>query len=141
MEGADTRRFAEFLDFLDGFVVELNRLSAEGSVVLVEGPRDIRAMRSVGYKGAIASIHSIDKKQSRFVLTASKMVIIMTDLDREGRRLAARYARTFSHRGIAVSLEQRRRLLAASRGVFRHVENLKRFSQILKEVEVQAGRI
>ena len=128
------RRFAEFAEFLRRFVIELNRLGADGWVVLVEGARDVRAMRDVGYKGRIVSIAAA--KGSESSLANSKTVVIMTDLDREGRRLAARYAKALTHRGLAVSLDQRRRLLAASRGVFRHIENLKRFSYLMADVEI-----
>ena len=128
------RKFAEFAEFLKEFVTELNRLGAEGCVVLVEGARDVRAMRDVGYRGGIVSIAAAKVSESR--LANSKTVVIMTDLDREGRRLAARYAKTLTHRGLAVSLDQRRRLLAASRGVFRHIENLKRFSYLVADVEI-----
>ncbi|HLQ21451.1 MAG TPA: toprim domain-containing protein [Nitrososphaerales archaeon] len=128
------RRFAEFAEFLKEFVTELNRLGADGCVVLVEGARDVRAMRDVGYRGGIVSIAAAKGSESR--LANSKTVVIMTDLDREGRRLAARYARALTHRGLEVSLDQRRRLLAASRGVFRHIENLKRFSYLVADVEI-----
>ncbi len=128
------RRFAEFVEFLKEFVTELNRLGADGCVVLVEGARDVRAMRDVGYRGGIVSIAAAKGSESR--LANSKTVVIMTDLDREGGRLAARYAKTLTHRGLAVSLHQRRRLLAASRGVFRHIENLKRFSYLVADVEI-----
>src|SRR5437867_12907628 len=128
------RKFAEFAEFLKEFVTELNRLGADGWVVLVEGARDVSAMRDVGYKGRIVSIAAAKGSESR--LANSKTVVIMTDLDREGRRLAARYAKALTHHGMAVSLDQRRRLLAASRGVFRHIENLKRFSYLAADVEI-----
>ncbi|HLQ03472.1 MAG TPA: toprim domain-containing protein [Nitrososphaerales archaeon] len=140
MERAEERKFAEFTDFLKEFVTELNLLAEEGCVLLVEGARDARAMRDVGYRGIIVSISALRRgPESR--LASSKNVVIMTDLDREGRRLAARYAKSFTHRGLAVSLDQRRRLLAASRGVFRHIENLKRFSHIVTDVEIQDTKI
>lgn len=127
----DDRRFIEFLDFLRDFISELNSLSREGDVLLVEGVRDARAMRGVGYRGPIVTISSISKGDSKSRLAASKRVIILTDLDREGRHLAARYAKSLTHSGLAISLLHRRRLLAASRGIFRHVENLQRFDYLL----------
>ncbi|TLY17009.1 MAG: toprim domain-containing protein, partial [Thaumarchaeota archaeon] len=96
------RKFAEFAEFLKEFVTELNRLGADGWVVLVEGARDVRAMRDVGYRGRIVSIAAAKGSESR--LANSKTVVIMTDLDREGRRLAARYAKALTHRGLVVSL-------------------------------------
>ncbi len=141
MERVAERRFADLIQFLRGFVPELNQLAKEGSVLLVEGVRDARAIRGVGYTGSIVSVSSIKRKKSGSILASSRNVIIMTDLDKEGGRLAAKYAKSFLHRGMAVSLDQRRRLLAASRGVFRHVENLKRFSQVVAEVDFETREI
>ena len=45
-----------------------------------------------------------------------------------GRRLAARYMRFLSQEGVSASLAQRRRFSKASRGVFLHIENLRRFA-------------
>jgi len=141
MERAQEKKFADFVEFLPGFIMELNRLAAEGSVVLVEGARDVRAMRGVGYKGDIVGVSDVTRKESESLLATSKRVIIMTDLDREGGRLAARFAKSFTHRGVSVSLDQRRRLLLASRGVFRHIENLNRFSQLMADAEVPGVKI
>ena len=55
-------------------------------------------------------------------------MMILTDLDSEGRRLAARYMKFLAQEGIPPSLSQRRRLSKASRGVFLHIENLRRFA-------------
>ncbi len=130
-EHESDKKFIQFLDFLNEFVSELNHLSSEGDVLLVEGVRDVKAMRGVGYKGPMVTISSIKNGDSKSRLAASKRVIILTDLDREGRHLAARYAKSLTHGGLAISLLYRRRLLAASRGVFRHIENLQRFSYLL----------
>ncbi len=126
-EQAD-RKFIQFLDFLKEFITELNRLSREGEILLVEGARDARAMHGVGYTGSIVTIASINRGGLKKKLVASKRVIIMTDLDREGRSLAARYAKSLTHSGMAISLLHRKRLLVASKGLFRHIENLKRFA-------------
>ena len=58
----------------------------------------------------------------------------LTDLDEEGRRLAARYADFFTLRGVKPSLTQRRRLLRASHGTFLHMENLVRFAPAVSEI-------
>ena len=127
-EHPSDKKFMQFLDFLREFISELNDLSQEGDVLLVEGTRDAEAMRGVGYRGVMVTISSIRRGNSKARLGASRRVIIMTDLDREGRQLAARYAKSFTHSGLAISLLHRKRLLVASRGVFRHVENLRRFA-------------
>lgn len=129
----DGRRFQRLAEFLPGFVKELNDLSSssEGGAVLVEGRRDVLALRALGYSGPLFSVS---------ILTASlasrqkmrdevRLMVILTDLDSEGRRLASRYVRFLAQEGVKSSLAQRRRLAAASRGVFPQIENLSRFAR------------
>ena len=130
MKQNEQKRLAPFVDFLSDLVSELNTLAAEGWVVLVEGPRDASAMTGLGYRGALITVSSLARSGTQ-ALEKAAGVIIMTDLDREGRQLAARYTRRLSHDGFQTSLLQRKRLLVASRGVFRHVENLSRFANQL----------
>ncbi|HKT21203.1 MAG TPA: hypothetical protein VJR06_01075 [Nitrososphaerales archaeon] len=56
-------------------------------------------------------------------------MIILTDLDREGTLLASKFVKRLTHDGVQISLSERRRLKAASRGVFLHVENLGKFAR------------
>jgi 5S rRNA maturation endonuclease (ribonuclease M5) len=126
----EERRFREFASFLRDLVKELNDLSSEGAAVLVEGKRDATALALLGYSGPIftvAILTSNAASRERLRREVSKMVIL-TDLDSEGRRLASRYLRFLSQEGISPSLAQRRRLSKASRGTFFHVENLRRFA-------------
>jgi len=131
MRKGDLERFNSFVEFLNHFVTELNGLSEEGWVLLVEGRRDVIAMESIGYRGRIVTRGSLAKGGIASLADSSAGVIILTDMDREGRQLAAKYVRSLSHEGLRTSLLQRKRLLAASRGVFRHIENLSRFADFL----------
>jgi len=126
----EERRFRELTSFLSDLVKELNDLSAEGAAVLVEGRRDVAALEGLGYKGPVFTVSILTSSaaaRQKLRKDVTKM-IILTDLDSEGRRLAARYVKFLSHEGIAASLAQRRRLSQASRGVFLHIENLRRFA-------------
>ena len=126
----EERRFREFSSFLSDLVKELNDLSSEGAAVLVEGKRDATAMKELGYTGPLFTVSILTSSAAvrvKLRKNVSKM-IILTDLDTEGRRLAARYVKFLSHEGVEASLAQRRRLSKASRGVFLHIENLRRFA-------------
>ena len=68
-------------------------------------------------------------RNGQAALGGAKRVIILTDLDREGTVLASKFVKTLSHEGVQTSLGERRRLKAASRGVFLHIENLVRFAR------------
>jgi len=120
------RAVEAFGTFVSDFTRDLNHLSDEGWSVLVEGQRDERALRKLGFRGHIASTFSVGKKGVA-AFGNSRKVIILTDLDREGAVLASRYLRILSHEGLRVSLAERRRLKHASKGVFLHIENLSRF--------------
>ncbi|HME19021.1 MAG TPA: hypothetical protein VKF15_04735 [Nitrososphaerales archaeon] len=117
-----------FGGFLTVFVRDLNHRSEDGWALLVEGKRDERALRELGCTGAIATASSFSRAGGR-AFGGSRSVITLTDLDREGGKLAARFVKKLAHEGLAPSLAERRRLQAASRGVFLHIENLSRFAE------------
>ena len=60
----DGRRFQRLEEFLQGFVKELNDLSGEGGAVLVEGKRDVLALRGLGYSGPIFSISTLTSSEA-----------------------------------------------------------------------------
>ncbi len=124
------RKLSEFAGFLQGLVKELNDLAGEGSAVLVEGKRDARALTRLGYSGPLFTVailtSSVAARES--LRESVRQMIILTDLDVEGRRLAARYVKFLAQQGVKPSLAQRKRLSEASRGVFLHIENLGRFA-------------
>lgn len=120
--------FQAFGAFLIDFVRDLNHLSEDGCVLLVEGQRDVRALRKLGYKGHLVSVSTLGRK-GKLALGNLGKVVILTDLDREGGVLAARFTKRLTHEGLRTSLMERRRLKHASHGVFLHIENLSRFAE------------
>ena len=122
------RVYQAFGAFLADFVRDLNHLSEAGWAVLIEGSRDARAMRRLGFRGPMVTVGALGRSGIG-ALADAKKVVIMTDLDREGATLAARFVKTLNHEGVKTSLSERRRLKAASRGVFLHIENLSRFGE------------
>ena len=122
------KQYQAFGEFLTSYVADLNHLADEGWCLLVEGRRDALALRRLGFSGGLTTISSMGSKGISD-LRASRKVVILTDLDREGALLASRYVRKLSHDGLRVSLKERLRLKNASHGVFLHIENLARFAQ------------
>ena len=133
----EERRYARFEEFLRGFVKELNDISQEGGAVLVEGKRDVIALRAIGYAGPVLSVSILTASEAARQRARDEVrkMVVLTDLDAEGRRLASRYVRFLNKEGIPASLAQRRRLSSASRGAFLHIENLRRFAAGEKSAE------
>ncbi len=124
------RHVQEFGFFLQGYMRDLNQRAEEGWAILVEGRRDEKALRLLGYRGRMATVSAFSRRGSR-VFGDSDGVMILTDLDREGGLLAARFMKKLPHVGLAASLAERKRLKSASRGVFLHIENLGRFGETM----------
>jgi len=122
------KTYDEFGEFLGGFVTDLTNLSRDGWSILVEGPRDARALRRLGCVGNVVTISSVVRKGNA-VFNKDRKIVILTDLDREGAVLAARCIKRLTHDGFRTSLRERQRLKNASHGVFLHVENLSRFAR------------
>ena len=129
---AEARRFQRIEEFLPGFVKELNDISSEGGAVLVEGKRDALALRGLGYTGQIFTVSILTSGEAfrQKLRDEFRVVVILTDLDSEGRRLASRYVKFLAQEGVKPSLAQRKRLSEASKGVFLHIENLSRFAPL-----------
>jgi 5S rRNA maturation endonuclease (ribonuclease M5) len=125
------KAYQAFGSFVVDFIRDLNHKSDDGWALLVEGARDERAMRLLGYKGTIITVASHVRKGSR-AFQDHENVVILTDLDREGAALAARFTKSLSRDGLLTSLGERRRLKSASKGVFLHIENLSRFSETIQ---------
>jgi 5S rRNA maturation endonuclease (ribonuclease M5) len=109
----------------------LNQRSEAGWALLVEGKRDENALRGLGYRGVLVTVSSHARMGSRAFGGLGK-VVILTDLDREGGTLAARFMKSLIHEGFQASLAERKRLKSASKGVFLHIENLSRFFETVQ---------
>lgn len=128
-------KHAAFVEFLVSFIEELNELASEESaIVLVEGKRDRKALTDLGYEGKIITKASLVPSRVERSLNGARSVVILTDMDKEGRKLASTYVSYLRPRGIRPHLEQRRRLKRASHGVFLHIENLSRFAPQVPEL-------
>jgi 5S rRNA maturation endonuclease (ribonuclease M5) len=119
--------YQEIGEFIGDFVRDLNHLTEDGWTVLVEGQRDERALEKLGYKGRLVTAASFARKGGA-AFGACRKVVVLTDLDREGSVLASKYVKRLQHDGFRASLRERLRLKVAARGVFLHVENLRRFA-------------
>jgi 5S rRNA maturation endonuclease (ribonuclease M5) len=122
---------ASLTDSLTDFIHKLNKETE--SLVVVEGPRDQRALRTSGFKGEIfmlchhQNIRTLEDRAQRF-----KKIILLLDGDNEGKKLAQRVIRIL---GGKIDLFYRRKLLPASKGRIRHVEELATFAELITQNE------
>lgn len=83
----------------------------EGVPILVEGITDKKALRELGVKGDIFIIKGCGKplvEIAEAISNQSKKVIILTDPDHAGARIAARMASVLEKHGVNPDLRYRR---------------------------------
>lgn len=99
----------------------LGELETLVDVVIVEGPRDLEALRLLGFRGEVSLFSQVGVPDADFMDTASReygSVAILTDFDEEGRKIELALTEGFERRGLRVEKELRyemSRIMAALR--------------------------
>jgi len=107
---------------LKSFVLQLN--SKKDSVVVVEGKRDCKALRKVGYSGKVLEFHKF-KGMIDFTDYAARYenIIILFDRDRKGRYLTGKTIQLLQRR-TNVDLSYKRKLRLITNGKIMFIEQL-----------------
>lgn len=97
-----------------------------GTVVVVEGERDRRAVRRLGLDGPIILVHRgrTLAETAQELSGPARHVIVLTDWDTEGGHFAQRLKEFLGGGVSAIDLEYRRRFARVLRGELAHVEGL-----------------
>jgi len=118
----------EILEQVDELLDELREYAADGTPILVEGSRDVKALRELDVGGHIFKISS--KKtalNSLSDLADYKKVIIMTDFDMTGDELAKFCAKHLQSLGPKPIIDIRKKLKALLRKDVKDIEGLPKF--------------
>jgi 5S rRNA maturation endonuclease (ribonuclease M5) len=103
----------------------LRTLSNQGTAIVVEGVKDITALRGLGLTGPIHSLagHSVVSLADE--LASVKTLLILFDFDRRGEQLARQLATQLEGRGVTLLLKERSQLRRAFCWRVRVIEGLK----------------
>ncbi len=118
------------IEKLRSFVGQLNEEYERGSVVVVEGRRDAKALSSIGFTGNPAVFHNF-KGVTDFVDIhehMGKKIILLLDMDRTGKYLTGRLVSQLQTRRNNVTLFYKHLLARITNGKVRHVEDLTIFA-------------
>jgi 5S rRNA maturation endonuclease (ribonuclease M5) len=116
----------QVLERLRHFVGMLNEESEKGSIIVVEGRRDAKALSSIGFTGHPAVFHNF-KGVADFVDChghEKKKIILLLDMDRTGKYLTHKLLSNLQSRRNNVSLFYKHALAKITNGKVRHVEDL-----------------
>jgi 5S rRNA maturation endonuclease (ribonuclease M5) len=123
LDDAITTRLHEFISML-------NEESENGSIIVVEGKRDVEALARAGFKGNL-TVYNRFKGITDFVDSHSRIrakIILLLDMDRTGKYLTSRIISQLQYRRGHVSLFYKKALARISNGKIRHVEDLSAYA-------------
>ena len=132
------RRIRSTDEALERLTRLLGELEVLVDVVIVEGPRDLKALRQLGFRGVVALFSQVGVPDADFMDAASRehgSVAILTDFDEEGRNIDLALSEGFERRGGRVEKGLRREMgrIMAAIGVYA-IESLDN-NQELSEAE------
>ena len=118
----------EILELKD-FIFELN--SIKDSIVVVEGKKDSKALRKIGYKGKILEFHRFEGIVNFTDSVANyQRLVILFDRDRKGRILTGKTMQLLQRR-TKVDLSFKRKLRKITKGKIMFVEQLACYESFL----------
>jgi len=117
----------------------LGELETMVDVVIVEGPRDLEALRKLGFKGVISLFSQVGVPDADFIDATSRehgSVAILTDFDEEGRKIDLALSEGFERRGLRVEKRLRHEMgrIMAAIGVYA-IESLDNVQELSKAEE------
>ena len=121
---------------LRNFVDRLNTESKKGSVIVVEGKRDVEALTRIGYTGHVMALNRF-KGINNFVdsqCAIDRKIILLLDMDRTGKYLTSKLMKQLQSRGGNVCLFYKKSLARISNGKVRHVEDLISYAPLLSGI-------
>ncbi len=118
----------ERLEFLTAALEDLAEANRTAPVV-VEGDRDVRALRSLGLRGEVVSLNRGAPVFATCEALAARHrdAIVLTDWDHRGGRLARLLREGLAANGVRVNMDLRARLTILCRKDIKDVESLPGF--------------
>ena len=110
-------------DIIEALRELLANISSLTDVVVVEGPRDVEALRRLGYQGELVISSQIGVNDYDLMNQLSiryRRILILTDFDQEGASQSQKFSKILEHEGVIVEQGLRRRVgkLMAGLGVY-----------------------
>ncbi len=125
----------ETIEEIDELLAELREQASNGTPIIVEGTDDVGALKKLGINGKFCKISS-GKSLLNFIenFSSSKEVIIMTDFDRTGDKLAKFCTNHLKRLDIEPIVEIRGKLKSLVRKDVKDVEGLAKFLETQRAV-------
>ncbi|NOR46741.1 MAG: toprim domain-containing protein [Methanosarcinaceae archaeon] len=134
----DISEYRKRLELFEAIIDEIIERTRSGAVIVVEGKRDIIALKKLGILGRIeTSTHQPLLVFAENLAKDTTQIIILTDWDRRGDILADRITTYLVNIGITPDLDIRKRISSLVRREVKDVESLYTYMVKLKKITGQ----
>lgn len=115
----------EVLEEVKKLVENLKLESDEGAVILVEGERDLQSLRELGIKGKIIKYRSVRDLLKWSSENPMAKLIVLTDFDKEGIKIAERVCLALSGRVGSIDTSYMKKLSIVKRFGIHELKDIK----------------
>lgn len=112
-------------EILEELLEHLEKLKQENTLIVVEGYKDKKSLEALGFKRIIPLYRKALFKIVEYIVEKEKRVVILTDLDKTGKRLYSKLKRDLSERGVYIDDRLRNFLFRYTK--LRQIEGLKNY--------------
>jgi 5S rRNA maturation endonuclease (ribonuclease M5) len=108
---------------MDTLIEIIGQINEIVDIVIVEGSRDIIALKRLGYEGNLVSCQHVGVNNYEFITriaNENNSILILTDFDKEGLFLNSLFSRLLEQKNVKIEYGLRRAIgrLTASLGVY-----------------------
>ncbi len=122
------------LEMIEDLLAELHELSGEGSIIVVEGKRDVIALKKLGLHGdfRLATHHPLVNFCEN-ISRSGRKIVILTDWDRRGNILASKLVENLHSLGVSPETRVRQLIISLVQKEIKDVESLPSYVKKLKQ--------
>jgi len=121
----DVEVYRKRLERLEELLSELSEYAEKGSIIVVEGKRDVLSLKKLGIEGhfELATRHPL-LNFSETIARQNRDIVVLTDWDRRGDLLASKLTEYFGNLAINPELQIRHKLKLITQKEIKDVESL-----------------
>jgi len=125
------------IERISDVIAELDDYSSEGVPILVEGTKDEQALRDLGIEGRIIKTRTQGKRMFELAeeLASYERVIVLTDFDQEGEKLAEEITRQLHMWGVQTVM--RKKVRDTISWATRQIEGLNRIKGLREKLNIK----
>ena len=111
------KKYELSLDVLNKIILDLKKELITGSVILVEGKRDVESLAQLGLQQTIIKYSEMGERRCLEYIERNKVqkIIILTDFDEEGENILVRLEDKLENTGVKIDKQYRKKFFETIR--------------------------